>query len=504
MLGHVPAGTVGTWQKPDGTVVAMVSGTRGWVVTAVAVATLAVDSVSASSVGSPPGKAAAVVDDPGVTTLLSASTDGQVANGACKHLMLSGSGQYAVFECAADNLVPGDTNGSADIYLRDRDAGTTTRVSVSSTGAQANDHSLRPSISTYGTWVAFDSAADNLVPGDRNGVRDVFAHNRRTGKTKLVSVDQRGRPASRRSFTATVVADGPKIVFVSRARLSPQDTDRRDDVYLHSARTGRTQLLTSGQNPLVGDEDVQQISVAVKSDGLRIGFLTARPLVPADRNRHRDAYWYDAETREYRLVSANLDGRSAAGRPGASQMMLSPDGVRVAFTSSVNDLVVDDRFPGADVFVRNVRAGTTRLVSVDALGGPANGPSRAAGIHRDGRYVAFSSMATNLDPGDDPATEDVFVRDLSTGTTRWASAATDGTPANGHSTSQSDLGLTLSGFCARFVGFESWATNLTTPGPASVPQLYVRDRGGCPSGRQPRRHDRTFSDSLGPLRGRTH
>jgi hypothetical protein len=127
-----------------------------------------------------------------------------------------------------------------------------------------------------------------------------------------------------------------------------------------------------------------------------------------------------------------------------------------------------------------MRAGTTRIVSVDAQGGPANGPSRAAGMSRDGRHVAFSSLATDLATGDDPTVEDVFVRHLPTGTTSLVSRASDGAPADGPSTSRHALGVTLGGFCGRFVGFGSAATNLALPLPGGVPQLYVRDRRECP------------------------
>ena len=126
---------------------------------------------------------------------------------------ISADGRFVAFSSDATNLVPGDTNGTADVFVRDRQTGTTRRVSVGSGGAQGNGLSVDPAISADGRFVAFASDATNLVPGDTNGADDVFVRDRQTGTTRRVSVGSGGAQGDRVSFDPAISADGRFVAF---------------------------------------------------------------------------------------------------------------------------------------------------------------------------------------------------------------------------------------------------------------------------------------------------
>src|SRR5262249_51973703 len=146
---------------------------------------------------------------------------------------LSADGRFVAFTSGADNLVANDTNRTYDIFVRDRVTGTTERVSVDSSGAQANDFSVMPSISAEGRFVAFVSLASNLVAGDGNSTYDVFVRDRATGSTERVSVDSSGNDADDRSVFPVLSPDGALVVFSSGATdLVAGDTNLRFDVFV--------------------------------------------------------------------------------------------------------------------------------------------------------------------------------------------------------------------------------------------------------------------------------
>lgn len=141
---------------------------------------------------------------------------------------ISADGRYVAYTSAATNLVAGDTNATLDVFVRDRTANTTTRVSVASSGAQGNGPSEQPSISEDGRYVAFTSFADNLVTRDTNSTYDVFVHDRLRRTTVRVSVSSAETPGNDRSLRPAVSADGRYVAFESRAsNLAARDTNAR-------------------------------------------------------------------------------------------------------------------------------------------------------------------------------------------------------------------------------------------------------------------------------------
>jgi Tol biopolymer transport system component len=146
---------------------------------------------------------------------------------------ISADGRFVAFQSESSNFVPDDTNGTYDIFVRDRKTGETERVSMASDGAQAEDGSGEPSISGDGRFVAFSSHATNLAPGDTNGVEDVFVHDRRTGETERVSVAFDGAEGENMGGSPWVSGDGKFVAFESSApNLVPGDTNGATDAFV--------------------------------------------------------------------------------------------------------------------------------------------------------------------------------------------------------------------------------------------------------------------------------
>ena len=168
------------------------------------------------------------------TTRVSVDSAGVEGNNGSWVPSISGDGRFVAFESYASNLVPGDTNLTVDVFVHDRQTGQTTRVSVDSAGVEGNGWSWPSSISGDGRFVAFESGASNLVPGDTNLTGDVFVHDRQTGQTTRVSVDSAGVEGNSVSQTHSISGDGRFVAFESAAyNLVPGDTNGRYDVFVH-------------------------------------------------------------------------------------------------------------------------------------------------------------------------------------------------------------------------------------------------------------------------------
>ena len=189
------------------------------------------------------------------TWRVSVDSAGVEGNGWCAHPQsISGDGRFVAFDSHADNLVPGDTNRRRDVFVHDRQTGTTTRVSVDSSGVQGDGSSSLPSISVDGRFVAFESGATNLVSGDTNRRLDVFVHDRQTGTTTRVSVDSSGVQGDGSSFVPSISGDGHFVAFHSFARnLVPGDNNAAGDVFVHGRQTGATQRVSVDSSGVEGN-----------------------------------------------------------------------------------------------------------------------------------------------------------------------------------------------------------------------------------------------------------
>jgi Tol biopolymer transport system component len=345
-----------------------------------------------------------------VTELVSVRSNGKQGDGISARASApsaSANGLVVAFDSAATNLVGGDTNGALDVFVRDRSTGRTERVSVTSRGKQADGSSAGPAVSDDGRFVAFDSAAANLVPGDTNGRTDVFVRDRLTGATSRVSVAADGTQADNVSFGAALSADGRLVAFVSDAsNLVAQPASGRQ-VYVKDRVTGGIERVSVSS----AGEPAQGFTTppAISGDGRVVAFAAgASNLVPDDTNGLLDVFAHDRVTGATERVSVDSAGAQAAD--GSSFLAdLDGDGSVVAFASEASNLVAGDTNGVRDAFVHDRVTGATERVSVDSAGGQANAASTDPDISADGSTTAFFSAATNLVAVDTNGFPDVFV-----------------------------------------------------------------------------------------------
>jgi archaellum component FlaF (FlaF/FlaG flagellin family) len=405
------------------------------------------------------------------TTRVSVSTTGNQSNDRSDDPAISADGRYVTFDSDAANLVPDDTNDVSDIFVRDRTTGTTTRVSVSTNGNQANQFSRASAISADGRYIAYHSLASNLVPDDTNNEIDVFVWDRVTGITSRVSVSTNEYQANRYSELPAISADGRYITYHSLAtNLVPRDTNSAYDVFVRDQSTGTTRRVSVSTTGDQGNRD--SFEPAISADGRYVSYTSsATNLVPDDTNGDRtDVLVWDRTTGTTGRISVSTSGEQ--GNDGSFTSVLSADGRYVSYASDASNLVPDDTNNATDVFVRDRSTGTTRRISVSTVGTQGNGFSRSPAVSADGRYVAYHSLATNLVPDDTNGVTDVFVRDRFTGTTRRVSVSTNGYQANHHSE------LPAISADGRHIAYHSLATNLVPDDTNGVTDIFVRDRGG--------------------------
>ena len=410
----------------------------------------------------------------GITTRVSVDNVGGQGNSPSTYPSVSADGRYLAFASSASNLVTGDTNGVYDIFVHDRDTGETARVSVATSGTQGNDGSWGPSISADGRYVAFHSAATNLVPGDNNATWDVFVHDRLTATTNRVSVDSDGNQGNEMSYASSLSADGRFVAFTSLAtNLVPGDNNASSDVFVHDCETSETARVSVDSNGNEGSWD--SANPAISGDGRYVVFESeASTLVAGDGNGVNDIFVHDRETHQTTRVSVDSSGNEANGSSGYpySRPSINADGRYVVFESLASNLVPGDTGGYNDVFVHDRQTHETTRVSVDSVGGQGNNNSGHVSSHSsisaDGRYVAFESLASNLVSGDTNAFSDVFVHNRWTHRTTRVSVDSAGNEANygGEYPSISGDG--------RYVAFQSSATNLVAGDTNGYSDVFVR------------------------------
>jgi Tol biopolymer transport system component len=285
----------------------------------------------------------------GTTTRVSVDSYGlQSSVGNNQIPSISADGRYVAFESGATNLVSGDTNGTKDIFIHDTQTGTTTRVSVDSSGTESNGTSYSSAISADGRYVAFESLANNLVTGDTNTASDVFIHDTQTGTTTRVSVDSSGTQGDNSSSAPSISADGRYVAFDSIAtNLVAGDTNAYYDVFIHDTQTGTTTRVSVDSNGTEGDSDSYYPSIS--ADGRYVAFESdATNLVAGDTNSVPDIFIYDTQTGTTTRVS--VDSSGTQGDNSSSAPSISADGRYVAFQSDATNLVADDTNAYSDVF----------------------------------------------------------------------------------------------------------------------------------------------------------
>lgn len=351
------------------------------------------------------------------------------------------------------------------------------RVSISSSGVQSNGPSLLASpgggaMSSDGRFVTFSSTANTLAAGDTNGVADVFVHDRQSGETLRVSLGPGGAQTSAASTEPRISADGRYVTFESGANeLVSPNVNTMTDVYIVDRLAG---TVTRASDAPGGVESSGGAGGSrnpdLNADGRYVAFFSsATNLIAGDANTSDDVFVYDrtaAQTTRASVATGGVEADDASDTP-----RISSEGRYVVFTSDATNLVAGDANLLPDLFVHDRLSGETTRVSVATGGGEAiGGGSSASAISADGRYVAFLSDATNLVAGDTNATQDAFVHDRQTQETTRVSVATGGAQGNGLT---QRVQISADG---RYVVFSSGAANLVAGDTNGVPDVFLHDR----------------------------
>ena len=436
-----------------------------------------------------------------VVSLISVNAAGATTGDAESHLTaISADGRFIAFTSSASNLTTSiDNNGQPDVFLRDTLNNTTTLVSLR---ASSNFSANGPSgflnatstigISADGRFVVYASQASDIIPVDNNGAADIFVYDRLNGSNQLVSFKSGNfsTPANAASVRPVISANGQVITFTSSASdlSATPDTNGQVDVYAMNRNLLVTKLVsvnTAGTNS-GNDHSSLNTAPSISADGRFVAYDSqASDLVANDTNGGgsfgTDVFVRDLQSNTTLLATVNSTGSGSGNLNSfASECRISGNGRFVVFASTATDLVtgISDTNGNTDVFVRDLQAGTTSIVSVNVAGNAAGlDLSQFPAVSFDGRFVAFLSRASNLVPIDTNSPNgggitDVFVRDMQAGTTKLVSMNKDGTDS-GNSSANSPVEISSDG---QFLLFTSNATNLTAANDFNnSPDLFLRD-----------------------------
>ena len=345
------------------------------------------------------------------TIRVSVADDESQANLAvAEYPHVSSSGNHVVFGAAATNLVLNDTNGQTDTFLRNVSGASTERPSVADDESQANSYSNGRRVSGDGNLVVFASPASNLVVGDGNGVFDIFVRNRGAGTTTRVSLNTGNGDANGLSQLPNINRGGRYIVFVSSASdLVAGDTNGVNDIFWLDLSGGSTERVSVADDESQGNGAASATLPAVSNDGRYVAFISgASNLVSGDNNGAADAFVRDRISGTTVCVSKSTDG--TLGNAATNYLTMCDSGQFIFYVSTATNLVEGDTNGQADLFVHDRISGKTARLSSALSGAQGNGsvlypPATSS----DGSLVAFVSRASNLVTGDTNGDGDVFV-----------------------------------------------------------------------------------------------
>jgi Tol biopolymer transport system component len=381
---------------------------------------------------------------------------------------ISANGRYIAFRSDANNLVANDTNGFSDLFVYDTQTGTTRRVSIGTGGIEGNDSvNGSPSISADGNFVVFESFASNLVANDTNSFSDIFVYDSLTGSTRRISVNSQGDQGNDVSASPVISSNGRYVAFESySSNLVGNDTNGSNDIFVRDTLTGTTRRISLSST---GDEaNNSSFSPAISADGRFVTFDSfADNLVANDTNNTRDVFVYDTQTSTNRRISVSSTG--AEGNEFSYNPVISGSGRFVVFESLASNLVDNDTNNAADIFLYDTQTNAIRRISVDSQGNQGNDASSSPAISADGRYVTFSSSASNLVINDTNNTADIFLYDTQTNTTKRLTVDSEGNQGNDFSYNPA---ISTNG---NYIAFETYASNLVTGDTNNSRDIFVYD-----------------------------
>lgn len=352
-----------------------------------------------------------------------------------------------------------------------------TRISLTNDGSESNGRSYVTSIDAKGENVVFSSDATNYVEGDSYDTSHIYVHNRPKAYTKRISIGYDGTEGNGGSGGGRISANGRYVAFISRAtNLVVDDTNSHSDIFVYDLETSTTKRVSVASDGSQANHFSDSLNIS--GNGRLIVFTSlASNLVENDNNDALDVFIHDQQTAQTRIVSVTPKGTS--GNDYSYNPVISADGRFIAFASSADDLAC---CPSAfhDIFVRDMKTAQTRHISKAYDGGQTDDSSDARGISADGRYILFSSLASNLVQNDsndycavggspNPSCRDLFVYDQKEEVLKHVTVASDGIQANDES-----YGTTISPN-GRYVAFWSEANNLSVHDQNPGRDLFVHD-----------------------------
>ena len=393
--------------------------------------------------------------------------------------VISADGRFVVFTSADTNLVPNDTNGFDDVFVRDLVAGTTIRVSVATGGAEGNGESTEASLTSDGRFVVFTSEADQLVANDTNGTWDIFVHDRdpdgnglfdeSNATTERVDVASDGTEANNGSTVPSISDNGDKIAFRSSStNLIANDKNGKADIFVHVRSTGLTARVSKATSGVAADGDSDQPQIS--GDGSAVVFRSiATNLAGIDGNGDWDIFVRDLVNSVTERVSTDANGVNA--NHASDTPTITSDGRYVCFRSPATNLFPENDPNGnsQDVFVKDRLTGAVDCMTIDSQGF-AGRDGNGGSISPDGTKVAFYSGYPLFVPVDTNAASDVFVRDVATKAIVCASVNCMGIPAAGGS--DDGIGLSSDG---RYVVFDSLSSELVSGDTNNAYDVFVND-----------------------------
>lgn len=383
---------------------------------------------------------------------LSVDNEGNFGTGDSNNPAISANGRFVVYHSRAENLVANDTNNASDIYYYDKKTKTTYRLTEGAQG-EGNNDSADAHVSGNGRYVAYSSAASNLVQDDTNERNDIFLYDSKKSTTLRISVDKFGRQGNSGSFLPDISADGRFIIYESLANnLVPKDRNQFRDIFLYDTRTGLTRLISITQSNIQGNGSSYKPSIS--ANGRYAAFSSdASNFAANDTNNASDVFLYDIKTRIVTLISVNAEGTPGNGR--SFDAHISGNGRFVIYSSNAGNLVEGDTNAEYDIFLYDRKKNTTQRISTNSLGEQANGNSFGPRISTKGRFIAYVSDAANLVDNDSNQLPDIFRFDRKTGITSRISLNAKGAEVTGAGSFSPDINTN-----GRYVVFKSYATDL--------------------------------------------
>jgi len=440
-----------------------------------------------------------------------------INNGHSKESSISADGRYVAFTSSASNLVSSDTNNMEDVFVRDRQLGTTVRISVASDGMQGNLGSSKPSISSDGRFIVFESGANSLVSGDTNAVSDIFVRDRDADQdgifdeqgdpvavsTIRVSVASDGTQASGGSFwgagsTRPVIsADGRYVKFEScAATLVAGDTNNKYDVFVRDLQNNTTERVSISSAGIQSDDESWYASMS--GDGRYVAFSSGSDLLVPGVTDY-GIFLRDRLTNTTTWLTSGGDpylsgnGRFVAFDADDSAALVAGD------NNVCYDIFLMDRDTDEDEAFDELGSVSTTRISLSAAGVQPNDSSFGPTISQDGRFVSYYSNASNLVPNDTNDSNDVFIYDRQTGITKCASITITGVQGNEASFEQS-VPVSLVDNKKVYVAFPSDADNLVVVDLNNETDIFMTgfDFDALPDTEPPVVPDDLSMEELGP------